>query len=335
MNIYCTLFDSNYLDKGMVLYRSLCECEENFRLYVFAFDDRCRDILRQEAPEHMVVVSLQEFESPELLAVKPQRTRAEYCWTCTPWTIRYVLEHYGEPMCTYIDADMMFYSSPQYIFNDMRAKGCSVLITPHRLNRSSPRMRRQEQHIGTYCVEFNTFLNDEPGREALHWWSEKCLEWCFYTPDVDAPAYGDQKYLNEFPTRFSGVCICEEWGAGMAGWNAGQLRLVPGKEVTPVVEVRATGKQYPAVFFHFAGITYLTRTLVNTNSGISDPALHKALCDPYIAAIREVRAYLLKQYEIELYMRRTVTDRKLYAFYQRYLSPLLHLRRLSDVYRIA
>ena len=66
MNIYCTLFDSNYLDKGLVLYHSLCACEPDFRLYVFAFDERCREVLEAEALEHMVVVPLSEFETPEL-----------------------------------------------------------------------------------------------------------------------------------------------------------------------------------------------------------------------------------------------------------------------------
>ena len=212
MNIYCTLFDSNYLDKGLVLYHSLCACEPDFRLYVFAFDERCREVLEAEALEHMVVVPLSEFETPELQKVKEERTRAEYCWTCTPWTVRHVLERYREPMCTYIDADMMFYSSPQFVFDAMRAQDCSVIIVPHRLNRKKAHDRRAEQHVGTYCVEFNTFVNDARGRTVLDWWAEQCLNWCFYTPDVDAPAYGDQKYLNEFPKRFPGVFVCEDWG---------------------------------------------------------------------------------------------------------------------------
>ena len=332
MNIYCTLFDSNYLDKGLVLYHSLCECEPDFRLYVFAFDERCREILTAEKLEHMVVISLEEFETPELLRVKAERTRAEYCWTCTPWTIRHVLDHYHEPVCTYIDADMMFYSSPQYIFDDMREKGCSALIVPHRLNRKRARSRRQEQHVGTYCVEFNTFVNDAQGRAVLDWWAEQCLAWCFYTPDVDAPAYGDQKYLNEFPVRFPGVYICEDRGMGMAQWNADRLRL---KEEVPLTVVSLeTHKAYPAVFFHFAGISFLTRELVNVNSGISDPALHRALCDPYMKKICEMRAYLLRQYGLELHTRRVTTGKSFYAFYQKRISPWLHLRRLSDIYRL-
>ena len=77
MNIYCTLFDSNYLDKGLVLYHSLCACEPDFRLYVFAFDERCREVLEAEALEHMVVVPLSEFETPELQKVKEEGSLPE------------------------------------------------------------------------------------------------------------------------------------------------------------------------------------------------------------------------------------------------------------------
>ncbi len=282
----------------------------------------------------MTVVSLEEFETPALLKVKQERSRAEYCWTCTPWTIRHVLDRFHEPMCTYIDADMMFYSSPQYIFDDMRAKGCSTLITPHRLNPASVRQRRTERHVGTYCVEFNTFFNDSNGNEALNWWAEQCLAWCYYTPDVDAPAYGDQKYLNEFPTRFSGVYICEEWGAGIAGWNARQLRFVPGTEAEPQVEVRATGKRYPVVFVHFAGISRLFGDFVNANSGTADRTLHRTLIAPYFDALRGTRTDLLNRYGLSPAKRRAVNNNPLIALYQRVISPWLHLRRIADIYRL-
>ena len=61
--IFCTLFDSNYLDKGLVLYNSMKKCLDDFRLYVFAFDERCENILRTEALDKMIVVGMKEFES--------------------------------------------------------------------------------------------------------------------------------------------------------------------------------------------------------------------------------------------------------------------------------
>lgn len=334
MNIYCTLFDSNYMDKGLALYDSLCQCEESFRLYVFTFDDLSRDILRKEALEHIVVVPLEDFESDALLAVKPTRSRAEYCWTCTPWTIKYVLEHYQEPICTYIDADMMFFHSPSYVFENMRAAGCSTIIVPHRLAKD-PKSQRREEHAGKYCVEFNTFVNNEDGRRILDWWADACLDWCYYVrPNTGETRFGDQKYLEEFAQRFSGVYVCEDVGVGMANWNAGQAKLVPGTQAPYQVEEIATGKRSPLVFFHFASVAHLSKKWVNINSGIKDKALHDVACEPYIALIREKREYLRKEYGLELYVLRKVTNNVLMAFYQSYIARWIHVRRLSDLYKI-
>lgn len=331
MNIYCTLFDSNYLDKGLVLYRSLCACESDFRLYVFAFDERCREVLEAEAPEHMVVVPLSEFETAELQKVKAERTRAEYCWTCTPWTIRHVLDHYKEPMCTYIDADMMFFSSPSYIFEDMKKTGCSTLITPQRLG-STPEAQALEKRVGRFCVEFNTFFNDSNGREALDWWADKCLQWCFYS-HTGKEGYGDQLYLDEFPKRFSGVYICNEWGVGLAPWNASQVELsstaAPG-----YLRVKETGQEYPLVLVHFAMIVHLTRHVINVASGMPDKQLHKVVYDTYVKELRKARDYLERNYHLSLYLRRSVSKNPLIALYHKFISPLLRIRQMSDLYKV-
>ena len=331
MNIYCTLFDSNYLDKGLVLYRSLCRCEESFRLYVFAFDNKCAKILRQENLHSLVIVPLEEFETPELLKIKGERTRAEYCWTCTPFTIQHVLDKYNEPICTYIDADLMFYSSGSNVIQKMYDSGCSSVIVPHRLP-DTPKGRAQEEHAGKYCVQFNTFVNNADGRAALDWWAAACLEWCFYVPPKTGETrFGDQKYLEEFPKRFPGVYICEDAGVGMAHWNAGQLKM--GRQPGEVI-YKNTGKAYPAVFFHFASILHLSKHWVNANSGITDKTLHKLLCDDYIEQIRKERKLLREKYGLELYVRRRVTQNPIMAFYQSFISPIIHVKRLSDIYKI-
>jgi len=126
--VFCTLFDSNYLDKGITLYKSMEEHLELFKLYVFAFDDKCYEILKQENYKNLILVSQKEFETKELLKVKKERTRAEYCWTCSPWIIKHVIDNFNESICTYIDADMMFFSSPQFVFDEMKRRDCSVII---------------------------------------------------------------------------------------------------------------------------------------------------------------------------------------------------------------
>src|SRR3989304_9158872 len=106
---FCTLFDSFYLTRGLTMYRSLEKCCENFHLYIFAFDDKTYEILNKLQLKKATVVSLKDFEDEKLLAVKPTRTKAEYCWTCTSSTILYTIEKFNLPSCTYLDADLYFY----------------------------------------------------------------------------------------------------------------------------------------------------------------------------------------------------------------------------------
>ena len=113
MLTFCTLFDSNYLDKGFVLYQSL-EAAINvpFKLYILAMDQKCHQILRNMNLKYAQVISLEEFVDEELAEIQEKRSRAEFCWTCTASLIDYVFENYQEEYCTYIDSDLYFYKNP-------------------------------------------------------------------------------------------------------------------------------------------------------------------------------------------------------------------------------
>src|SRR4051812_18081280 len=84
---FCTLFNSSYLSRGVVMYESLQKYCSDFHLYVFAFDEVSCNYLRSKNFPSMTVISLREFEDAELLRVKPTRSAGEYCWTCTSSTI--------------------------------------------------------------------------------------------------------------------------------------------------------------------------------------------------------------------------------------------------------
>ena len=60
---FCTLFDSNYLFKAMVTYRSLARHCPSFHLTAFCFDDEVKTVVdRMELP-NLSTVSLSELES--------------------------------------------------------------------------------------------------------------------------------------------------------------------------------------------------------------------------------------------------------------------------------
>jgi len=244
---FCTLFDTNYLARGLAMYESLSKVCSSFHLYVFAFDDECYTYLKQEELPYMTPVSLNEFENDALLGVKHSRSTAEYCWTSTPFTILYCLEKFSLPSCTYLDADMIFYSDPQVLVDEMGQK--SVLISKH----GYPRLYDQSWYSGIYCVQFMYFKNNADGLHVLNWWKDRCIEWCYAR--LEDGKFGDQKYLDDWPTRFSSVHVLQHPGGGLAPWNLIRYNVYKDGDLISISEKGKTGR-HNVVFFHYHGVKF-------------------------------------------------------------------------------
>lgn len=278
MYYFCTLFDSNYLSRGLALYRSLESVCDAFHLYIFAFDDRSARILQTLSLPHATVISLSEFEDPELLRVKPTRNRAEYCWTSTSSTILYVLEKYHIEMVTYLDADMMFFSSPAPLFAEFGEN--SILLTEHRYTG-----RYDKSEIsGIYCVQFITFRNDARGLKALHWWRERCLEWCY--DRIEDGKFGDQKYLDDWISRFEGVHVLRHLGGGLAAWNIQQYDIVIDEGVLRGRE-RSSGKLFDVIFYHFHYVRFLKDGRIELGRRLLRHDALELLYKPYILMLEQ------------------------------------------------
>lgn len=239
---FCTLYNSNYSAKGLAMYYSLLRHCKSFHLYIFAFDDLLVGALNKMQLEHVTVVTLKEFEDEELLRIKPTRTAGEYCWTCSNSTILYCLEHYNLDHCTYIDADLYFYSDPQVLIDEMGEKDVSII--PHRY---TPQYD-QSNTSGEYCVQFMTFKNTPRGMEVLRWWRERCIEWCYAR--CEDGKFGDQKYLDDWMSRFDCVCELQNLGGGVAPWNQQQYSFKKDSDKI-VGREKNTGKKFALVFYHY------------------------------------------------------------------------------------
>lgn len=285
MRHYCTYFDTHYLLRGLALYRSLKQHAEPFTLRVLCFDDFSYGVLTKLSQPDLIPISLADFERGDaaLLAAKETRSRVEYYFTCSPSLPLYVLNHCPEvDLITYLDADLFFYGSPEPIFEEMGE--ASVLIVGHRF----PEHLRVMEINGIYNVGLLAFRSDVTGRECLEWWRERCLEWCYDRPD--GVRYADQKYLDDWPTRFEGVAVLQNPGAGLAPWNWVNYKI---QAVKPILAVDGR----PLIFFHFASIKMLTSWLYDPVSegrlyGEMPFALRSRLYRSYIAALVETAAWL-------------------------------------------
>lgn len=232
---FCTLFDSYYIHKGIATYLSLKRVTNEFQLFVMAFDKDCYDKLNSLGFDRMTVELVDEFETPDLLAVKPTRNKAEYCWTCGSAITWYFLNKYNLPSITYIDSDLFFLSDPKIVFDEIGDK--SIAVTEHNNIDSTL--------SGRFCVQFNYFKNDEEGRTALKWWRDRCVEWCY--DRYEDGKYGDQRYVDQFPLRYKKLCIIKNLGAGIGPWNLDRYSYSDNS-------LFFKGKENKFVFFHMHGI---------------------------------------------------------------------------------
>ena len=271
MHNFCTLFDSHYLTRGVALYESLLENCPEFHLYIYTFDDVSYEILVSLKLSHATIVSLGELEDEALLEVKSTRSVGEYCWTCTPSIIKHAIETYQLPACTYLDADIYFFSDPASLIDEL-GDG-SILITEHRYTSEY----NQTKNSGTYCVQFTTFKNDTSGMSALNWWRQACIEWCYNR--VEDGKFGDQKYLDDWPVRFEGVHVLQHLGGGVAPWNVQQYDL--------------SDPRFVVVFYHFHGLKFIQNQMVNLGKYKYTPAVLSRVYQPYISHIERINAQLV------------------------------------------
>lgn len=282
----CTLFDSFYLSRGLALYESLKKTSEDFHLYIFAFDNLSLKILDSLNLEKTTLISLEQFENQDLLKVKPGRTKAEYCWTCTSSTISYVLENYQVNDCTYIDADLFFYKSPAVLLEEINSVK-TVLITEHRYSWFAKMY--EEKRAGRFCVQFITFTNSKESKVILNKWINQCIDWCF--DRYEDGKFGDQKYLDEWPALYSNVKISEHKGGGVAPWNVRQYKILnDGGSLTGVE--KKTGKKFDLIFYHFHFVRFLDNGNIDLGWNALPGDILKKIYLPYINAIIEIERNL-------------------------------------------
>lgn len=210
--IFCTLFDSNYLAKGVVMLRSLIKHSSQAKIYVLCLDELTYTYLEQLSLNGVRLLRLSQVEDDRLLKVKKERTAAEYCWTLSPSLPYYLLSNFEYlDHIIYVDADLYFCSSIDPIMQEF--EDFSIVISEHRF----PEIFRYMEDNGRFCVQWVGFKRDQEGIACLSRWRDDCLEWCFNR--LENGKFGDQKYLDEWPSAYPRVKILDHIGAGVAPWN--------------------------------------------------------------------------------------------------------------------
>lgn len=256
---FCTYFDHNYLPRAMVMLESLHEYCPHAHIHVLCLTDQCYNALVSLAYPYVSLIRLAGLESadPELAATRSTRSLIEYYFTITPCLPWYLLTRDDAlEEVTYLDADLMFCSSPEPIFEE--AIGASVIITPHRF---AANLKGRERY-GLYNVSWLTFRQTKNGLKCLRWYRDACLAWC--RDILEADRFADQKYLDKFP-YLPEVHVMEHEGAGVAPWNLTDATLT---HCNACVYING----FPIIFYHAHGFDRLWGPLFT--SGLSNYSVH-------------------------------------------------------------
>lgn len=270
---FCTYFDHNYLPRGMVMLESLHEHCPQAHVHVLCLSEQCHTALTALAYPHVSLLRLADLEAadPELAATRSTRSLVEYYFTITPSLPWHLLTRgNGIEEVTYLDADMMFFSSPEPIFDE--AKDASVIITPHRFSAHLVDLVK----YGIFNVSWMTFRRTVEGEKCLAWYRAACLNWC--KDELEETRFADQKYLDSFSKLFAYVHAVRHGGAGVAPWNLAGSRIEKHGTTVTVDNDRL-------IFYHAQGFKNIRGPFYASGLRIYDTPLTSP-----------ARAYILRPY---------------------------------------
>lgn len=311
MTYYCTIFDAAYLSRAICMYESLIKHCEDIALVAFCFDAKSEHVMTSLALKNVIVVGLKQFENEKLLSIKGGRSKGEYCWSCKASAIKYVFDKYNAHTCTYLDADLYFFSSPEKIERELDS--ASVVLTRHNFTEKYDTSLLN----GIYCGQFIGFRNNDKGNEILNWWEDKCLEWCFARHEDNK--YGDQKYLESIST-FDSVVATAELGV-LGPWNMQQHKFSISN--SNLSGENTSGLKFNTIFFHFHDFRFINN-FRSINIGHYDAPISAVeyLYIPYAKHLKRVSEAIKSKFGINSFdnAKMPITLKNMARYFRRILT---------------
>ncbi len=207
---FCTITSCSYVARTLALYSSIRRFLSNFHLWICCADDTAYAILSRFSLDNTTLLHVRDVETPEILATRPHKTIAEYCWTLKPALCSYVLTRFNVNRLLYCDSDIYFFSHPQPI-HELWNNYTTLL------NRQLGTAGLENKH-GMYQAGMIGFSKASESIQILNWWLRRCTEWC-YDDHRSPDRWGDQKYLQQIPDLFISIRVNNQYGLVAAPWN--------------------------------------------------------------------------------------------------------------------
>ncbi len=235
----CTISTLSHLSKSNVLLESL------FPFFDGNFFCLITDAMQPQSENKVQHHDLDNLISDEAIAIKKKYTGDRLRWALKPVYLKFLFSQ-GFERVLYVDNDIYFYGSPQFLFDKLIEK--SFLLTPH-FYPSNPSNNQNwleaNFRVGLYNAGFIGV--SKKGVEILDWWTNCCLynvKKSFWRGLFD-----DQKYLDLVPVKFDNVEVVKHKGCNLAGWNSDESEIVKDENGQFLVQ------NEPLIFIHFTSLS--------------------------------------------------------------------------------
>lgn len=281
----CTVTDIGYLFKVLAQYRSLENTGSDFHIFICCTDHASYRVLTALRLQRCTPLALSQLNDGELFTLQRERKANEFSWTLKSYLMMFLIRDCGAPHVLYCDGDVGFWSDLSVLYADW-GDSAIYLCTQRDVD-------WVERKYGKYQAGILGIRNTDAGIRMLHWWKQKCREWCFAYEDNGR--LGDQKYLDDVPPLFGDVKISWNKGINAAPWNTVYNN---GYAVT-AANGRVTIDGDPLVAYHYACIDIYDERrfdLWSLGSISIQPVVRRSVYVPYLKLLQEaialVRAYV-------------------------------------------
>ncbi|HEX7724155.1 MAG TPA: glycosyltransferase [Candidatus Paceibacterota bacterium] len=245
-----SVFDTNYLARALVMYRSLIQYLPDARFHFLCLDTAAQKTIQKLDLANVIATDIAQMNDPELMATRGSRTPVEFAMSAKPaWIAKLISSDIIAPgdQLILVDVDIMFYEDPKPLL--ARLASHPISITPHRFPKSTEAVMSDKVGIYNSGLIFFTKMGDAV--RCAQEWRLQCIKWCSTT--YEPGLYTDQRYLNDWHHKYTGIYDIPDKGVNAGTWNIATFS-VQATHDRSTSQTRFLINGDPLICYHFHGL---------------------------------------------------------------------------------
>lgn len=277
--VFFTIVARNYVSYARVLCKSIRKSHPYEKIYI-AISDSKSNIPAIDV-ENCEIITLDQLNLPNPKSFELRYDVMELSTAIKPYVFNWLFLNTSAQKFVYLDPDILVIT-PLSEALECLGEDANLVLTPHLLSPISDNYLPSEitmLRVGVYNLGFIGVFRSLESMRAIAWWADRLERGAVV--DLENGLFTDQKWVDLFPTLFSGVKILRNEGYNVAYWNLKQ------REITCVNE-KWFANNDAIVFVHFSGIDPLNPKQFSKHQNrisISDIGPLRKLFDLYLESL--------------------------------------------------